>query len=40
MKTRNLNYEDKFKKYLFSFDLKIHKEICKYINVKHNQGGK
>jgi hypothetical protein len=37
MKQRNLSYEDKFRKYLFSFDLETHKEICKNINVKDNQ---
>ncbi len=36
MKERNLKYEKKFRAYLFSFDLKIHKEICKNINVKPN----
>jgi len=36
MKTRNLDYEKKFRKYLFSFDYKSHIEICKNINVKHN----
>ena len=38
MKQRNLDYENKFRAYLFSFDLQTHKEICKNINVKHNQG--
>ncbi len=37
MKQRNLKYEQKFKTYLFSFDLNTHKEICKTINVKDNQ---
>jgi hypothetical protein len=37
MKQRSLEYEEKFKKYLFSFDFKIHNEICKNINVRHNQ---
>jgi len=36
MKERSLNYEKKFRKYLFSFDFKTHKEICKNINVKPN----
>ncbi len=36
MKKRNLSYEKKFRKYLFSFDLETPKEICKEINVKHN----
>jgi len=35
-KERNLEYEKKFRKYLFSFDLEKHKEICKNINVKPN----
>jgi len=39
MKERNLEYENKFRAYLFSMDFKTHKEICKNINVKHNQGG-
>ena len=38
MKERSIKYEEKFRKYLFSFDLKTHKDICKNINVKHNQG--
>lgn len=38
MKTRNKIYEDKFRKYLFSFDWKTHKQICENLNVKHNQG--
>jgi len=33
MKQRNTEYEQKFKKYLFSFDFKTHLEICKNINV-------
>ena len=37
MKQRNLDYESKFKKYLFSFDLQTHKSICKNINVRDNQ---
>ena len=36
MKERNLSYEEKFRKYLFSFDLDKHKEICENINVKPN----
>ena len=40
MKKRNLEYEKKFRKYLFSFDFQIHKEICKNINVRDNQKGK
>lgn len=38
MKKRSLKYEEKFKKYLFSFDLETHKKICENLNVKHNQG--
>ena len=34
MKKRNVEYENKFRKYLFSFDLKTHLEICKNINVE------
>ena len=34
MKKRSLKYENTFRKYLFSFDLETHKEICKNINVK------
>ena len=34
MKKRSLDYENKFKKYLFSFDFETHKEICNEINVK------
>jgi len=34
MKKRNLEYEDKFRKYLFSFDLETHLKICKNINVE------
>jgi len=37
-KPRNLKYENKFRAYLFSGDLERHKEICKNLNVKHNQG--
>ena len=39
MKTRSLDYEKKFRKYLFSFDLNTHKRICKDINVKPNLKG-
>jgi len=39
MKKRSIEYELKFRKYLYSFDFQTHKEICKNINVKHNQGG-
>lgn len=34
MKKRSLEYESKFRRYLFSFDFKTHLEICKNINVK------
>jgi len=30
---RNLNYEDKFRAYLFKGDFERHKKICKNINV-------
>ena len=33
-KLRNLEYEKKFRAYLFSFDFNTHKEICKNLNVK------
>ena len=36
MKQRNLEYEKRFRKYLFSFSFEKHKEICKNINVKPN----
>lgn len=39
IKKRSLPYEVKFRKYLFSFDFKTHKEICKNINVKPNVKG-
>jgi len=39
MKKRNLEYEAKFRKYLFSFNFENHKDICKNINVRHNQNG-
>ena len=37
MKKRSLEYEAKFRKYLYSFDLETHKEICKNINLKSNE---
>ena len=37
MKQRNKKYEQKFRAYLFSFDLETHKAICDNINVKHKQ---
>ena len=33
MTNRNLEYEKKFKAYLFKGDFERHKEICKNINV-------
>ena len=36
MKERNLEYERKFKAYLFNGDLDRHKDICKNLNVKPN----
>lgn len=36
MKKRSLNYENKFRKYLFNFDFETHKKICQQINVKPN----
>ncbi|NQV00334.1 MAG: hypothetical protein HQ538_06370 [Parcubacteria group bacterium] len=33
MKTRSLEYEKKFRKYLYRFDWETHKEICKNIGV-------
>lgn len=36
MKKRSLEYEQKFRKYLYSFDFETHKKICENINVKHN----
>lgn len=39
MKERNLEYEKKFREYLFSFDFKTHKKICENINTKPNIGG-
>ena len=32
-KKRSLEYEKKFKAYLFSFDFKTHKEICEQIGL-------
>jgi len=37
MKERSLDYERKFKKYLYSFDFETHKNICKNIGLKHNE---
>lgn len=36
MKKRNLDYEEKFRTYLFNGDIDRYKEICKNINVKPN----
>ena len=36
MKKRNLEYEKKFRAYLFSMDFETHKKICENINVKPN----
>jgi len=40
IKKRNEEYEKKFRKYLFSFDLETHKKICENLNVNHNQHNK
>ncbi len=37
MKERSLKYEEKFRKYLFSFDFETHKKICENINLKPNE---
>lgn len=34
MKERSLEYEKKFRKYLYSFDYETHKKICENINIK------
>ena len=39
MKPRNLQYEQKFRAYLFSGGFERHKEICKNINVKPIRNG-
>ena len=39
IKKRNLEYENKFRKYLFSFDFETHKGICKNINVNFKING-
>ena len=36
IKRRNLTHEQKFRTYLFSFDLDTHKQICENLNVKPN----
>ena len=33
-KKRSLAYEDKFRKYLFSFDYETHKQIVDNLNLK------
>ena len=38
MKQRNLEYENKFRAYLFSWDLETHKKICENINVEFKKG--
>ena len=38
MKERSLLYELKFKRYIYSFDFKTHKEICENIQLRHTQG--
>ena len=38
MKGRNLDYEKKFRAYLFKGDLERHKAICKNINVEFKKG--
>tara|TARA_Y100000310_G_C20453694_1_gene701997 strand:+ start:658 stop:801 length:144 start_codon:yes stop_codon:yes gene_type:complete len=37
MKKRSLEYEKKFRKYLFSFDLETHKKICKEMYLEINK---
>ena len=37
MKKRSLEYEQKFRKYLYSFDFETHKKICINVNVAHIQ---
>ena len=39
MKERNEKYEQKFRKYLFSFNFETHKKICKNINVNPKLNG-
>jgi len=39
MKERNLEYEARFRAYLFSGDFERHKLICKNINVRPVQNG-
>ncbi len=39
MKERNIEYENKFKKYLYSFDFEIYKQICEKIEVKPKELG-
>ena len=37
MKKRCLEYEEKFRKYIFSFDFETHKKICKNLNVRERR---
>lgn len=39
MKKRNLEYEKRFRAYLFSFNFETHKQICENINVIHKETG-
>jgi len=39
MKKRNLDYEKKFRAYLYSGCIDRYRAICKNINVKSNQEG-
>jgi len=38
-KCRNLEYEKKFRAYLFKFNFETHKKICKNINVIARENG-
>ena len=40
MEKRNLEYEKKFRTYLYKGSLKRYLEICDNLNVKSNQGAK
>lgn len=37
MKVRSLEYERRFRKYLFSFSFEDHKKICESIGLRHNK---
>jgi len=39
MKERNIEYENKFKKYLYGFDFETYKQICENIEVKPKEVG-